>query len=235
MHVRRSLITFVFLAGCPMLPAHASISVNSWALNLGVGGTGAAFQTVQTPFINSHSAQYGNSSVLGSYNIVFDAASFDFQMTAHLTCQGDPFFFRSSATGSLSLSTTEPLTVSVSDTYHYALAPGDRESEYTVRVLRSGPVYFFNAGGGAMPVFGDPAIGQFSDHADSILLPGNASYTFGYSFALNSNTGSPTQLSQADATVHFHIETVPEPVTMIFLACAAPFIARRLRRLRDRP
>lgn len=187
---------------------------------------GAIFDTVQTPFIASHGGSYQNSSVSTAYNISFGSSSFDFQATTLLAAQGSPPIFTSAWTGYVHFSSDMPLLLSIDAQLSYSLPPGDREA-YMRILAGDGTHVLFDKDGYAAPVFGDPPVGVFTAHADSILIPPGAGSGFSYTFSLDSYSGNPAVLSHGDGMLHVHVETIPEPTTSALLALATITLARR--------
>lgn len=233
--VAASLVLFAIVAFAS--PAQGAITYTNWLLecalmNPGGGTGGASTGNVTSPFNFSHSGTLGNSMASASYNFLFDSTSADLQINCAMSCQGSSPVFTSACEGSVTFTTNADLLLSLDSVFQYNLPAGDRESLYFLTAGRintngGGITDIFDASGGAAPVFGDPPINTLTAQGDSIFLPGGATYGLAYSFELDSYSGSPSVLSQATATVHFHLSPVPEPSVLGLLCCGVVVMGLR--------
>lgn len=188
----------------------------------------ARFAAVQSPFVNQHQAMLSASTASASYSISFDAQSLDFVASTAIAAQGSPPALQSGCNGTLRFFVDQPVLLTANVQFTFAMPSGDRQLDLSVNVGSTTTTYFHD-GTGYQPVFGDPASGTWTSHADSILLPANQTYGIGYSFQFLSFSGSPTQLSQGNGIVHFRLDTIPEPATSTLLALSAIALAKRRR------
>ncbi len=228
---RRNLVIYLAICGVHLLSlspssVRASIDITEWALVNGVQDfsmqdivqDASAFTVVENPFIASHSAAVGPSTVETSYDFSWsnDFGSFDIQMSQFIP---NPFV-RVVSSGDILVTPTTDLSVSFDSSLTYTSSPGDEAAIRlrTIVIEENTNVVFFHAmveGGG---FFFEPPSGTLAFSGD-VILPAGSTYHIDYLVEIHSLTvPNPQAPITADGFVHFDLQAVPEPSTLSLLA-----------------
>jgi len=218
------------------------ILLNQWLMAAGINDFNQMpssalvfFNVPVNPFISSHSAILGGAVASANYNFSWSDASANFQVYCGLVGTGYPNGNADvqtvSCNGNIRLTPSVDALLSVQAHMDYALGPGDREASggWTVsRPPTPAPIALANFF--AQPAFGDPPTDVW-DSQNSLMLLAGQQYLLRYAFEVASLPGSGTQsqLSHGNASVHFNIVPIPEPAALGLLAFGALLIRRRCR------
>lgn len=173
---------------------------------------------------------------MATYNFIWSNVSADFQANCSLVGTGYPNANANvqsvNCEGQIRITSSVDALLSVQAHMDYALGPGDREASGGWFVFRlPNPTLVAHGNFFAQPAFGDPPTNVWNSQGSHTLLAGQQ-YLLRYGFEVASLPGSGTQsqLSHGNASVHFHIDALPEPSALGLVALTALLIRRRIRR-----
>lgn len=232
------LTTAAVLASVAAAQVKADLVVDSWDLISFVDGPespqdpndGVFFNTVQTPFVASHTGILGGSYVTTSYDIgwLLDEAHFDITTTHHLA-QLDG---QTTTSGRIFLTPSVDSLVTISGNWQYAwpsAAVGSTNIGIGVWDLAtSKPISFENDFGGNLTV--EPPFGTLHASGNAFIPAGGQYMLYYIAMVHHIDPTPPGIFGEASGEFHFTITPIPEPAAAMLLAL--PFLAIRSRRLR---
>jgi hypothetical protein len=216
--------------------AKADIAVSQWFLETGLqdfSGGGqqqfAFFETVQNPFIASHSAQLGPGTASTKYGFAWGVDTGSFRVdAAHVTPDLGSTTYASLSTGSIDFTTTAPLVMHLTGRYDYSLpvARIDVAMGFVVFDVRF-PVNFLSDVHRDDTFLNPPHSGTFTTDLTGII-PADCQCSLRYNMRIEAfgNTGA---LSTGSGFYQWTLAPVPKPATLALLLAGAPFAVRRRR------
>jgi hypothetical protein len=213
----------------------SSFTVEQWNLGTGVAGSwpnidGVSNTTVSNPLHELQSAQVGSSTANTTYAISWNDTFGDFLVqTTHRAADVDPLHMRSISAGSIYVTAMSDLLFTADAAYSYILPVDPMYTAFAFTVYDAQPpnLAVFNGGGFYDTIHGSPASGNFPVSGQAILAAGHT-WVIAYQMEVNAYYGYSGQIALGDGYLHFTLQAVPEPATLVPLAVGA-LIARRRR------
>lgn len=219
-----------------------AIEVLDWNLGTAVelpsGGTAAdGSNTPINPYIETEMAVLGISSASTSRSYAWSNSEAQILATASLAAAGSggsPAMLAAGSAGTIFITSSSDLQLTIDASFSHALGPGDREAVLEVFVGKLNPMppppgtTLFQSVQFALPIIGHPPSGTFVLQHE-MLLPAGDTYVFGYLMELRSFGGSATVLSYGNGHANFSL-VVPEPASAALIVAAMPMALRRRRR-----
>ncbi len=234
--LRRLLLISAVTLSVVSSNARAQIVVTEWSLATAVQDAGGdpiqdatAFSIVTNPFVDSHSAHLGLGTAMTSYSHSWSAnhASFHFDM-AHVTPDLHNSLSASFSTGSIVLTTSEPLRAHLTGSYSYYLPVGGMDISSGLQITGGPgpPFYTFLDVSHREDTFVSPAplSGIFTSDQTALIPAGT--YAINYITRLNA-FGNSGAIATGSGFFQLTLEPVPEPATLSFLSIIALSISCR--------
>lgn len=209
-----------------------SFEITSWSLGAGIvdstGGVSAGSETVENPFDAQDWVQRGASSARTDYDFAWHASFGQFLVEAsHVAFDGNGGT-RSASVGSIHITPSVDLLLTATGSYDYDL-PGS-----AMQVSHGIDVYDDNTQIAAWGAFDHTFLnGPTSDTfnwSNQTVLPAGHQIQILYGTYLDA-FGSSGFLASGEGFIHFTLQPVPEPSTLLPLALGALMLRRRrLRR-----
>lgn len=214
---------------------NAAIIIEQWNMVTGVrnsSGQQFAFaETVQNPFFTTHDIVRGASSARTNFDFTWNDSAGDFLVeVSQRAADVDPYSLRTVFDGRLRVSADQDLLIMAEGFFAYSLPAWGMTAVFSFNVWEDDPPY------DAPLVFGDaystdgnppPASGIISGTPQAIL-PAGHTWTIQYLIYLHTH-GSTDTAATGYGYLHFTVQEVPEPTTLIPLGLATLMIRRSQR------
>jgi hypothetical protein len=188
--------------------------------------------TVENPCQRTLFAQTGDSVSSGTTDFAWGEAFGTFLIQSDQAARGTSAGGTwTTAGGNIWLATTQPLSLSISGSWHYSLPADWMQANIGVTVKATdSSEYLFTQGAQAQTLPGEPAYGTLTIQGEVTLTPGHT-WVMDWGLLLMADQGTQDYSATGFGTVSFYIS--PEPATLALLASLLLVLPRRT--LRGRP
>jgi len=217
--------------------AGAQVAVSSWNLTTGVqdlsasgGGQDAAFfETVQNPFVNSHSATLGGGTATTSYDISWFGDNASFRIgAAHVDPDLGGVRYVCESSGSIRFSLTNTVRARITGTFQYNLPAPGTDLFYGLTIFDLQTLHVVLSDSRQADTFTSPSQSGTFSLDQSAILPAGHSFFVQYVVRTDAS-GNSGLLATGDGYLHLTLEPVPEPATLMLSSVAIALCIRRSR------
>lgn len=212
----------------------AGLIVESWGLLVAVANETTQdydiFESVQSPFVQSHSAALGSSSVSTSYDFAWSETGGTFLIQGNQQAEDNTtLHLRSLSDGQIDVFSSVDLLFTAEGSYTYDLPGGAMAVTYGLGLLdaQTGQPYFAQ-GGSDDSFLNGSASGTFVIDGQGILPAGRPAYI--RYFMVLDTYDSTGLFATGSGYFHFTLQQVPEPSTLGLAILGTAFLLRRRAR-----
>lgn len=212
--------------------SNGQIAVSDWYLESAVQNLGnssqnlAVFETVQNPFVNSHSAALGPGTATTAYDFAWSGENGSFQITgSQVTPDLGGSLYHSFSDGSILFVTSTPLIAHLTGSYSYFMPVGGMEAIATLRISNTSfTTNYIEVVGQAFA----PASGTFQwDRIGFIPANQPCIIIYGMDIRARGNSGA---LANGSGSFNLTFQPVPEPASLLIFTVGLSLARRNPRR-----
>ncbi len=216
-------------------PATASeFTVTQWTLNVladaaHTGDDFGVFTTVSNPFSDSHTAFVNETIASASYDFAWDGTFGRFLIGSENQSEDLGDWGRSKSAGTIYLSTTVDLLITIHGEYTYNLPGRHMEAEMQLAVISTDPsTIYFSEHPDANTYWNPVASGTLLIDGQT-TLPAGGAYRLKYWLEVDCAGYQPGQIATGSGNASFTIQAVPEPGTLSLALLGSMMLLRRRR------
>jgi len=219
------------------IQAYAGIIVSDWSLVTAVQNLDpnsnppqdvSTFDTVENPFLNSHSAVLGQGTATTAYDFSWSGDNASFRINAsHVVPDLGSAYYKGLSVGTMNFSVTADVLAHLTGTYGYSLPVPGMDTIFGLSITDLQPPHQTLSDSRSAATFIIPSdSGTFVLDASMVLQAGH-NYLLQYTSYIAA-TGNSGALASGDGFLDVTFQPVPEPATLWLAATAAILV--RLRR-----